>query len=52
MAEGKQVVQVKDKNGNTEIRNIKTGLTDGKYVEVTEGLNVGETILIEDKKVK
>lgn len=52
MAEGKQVVEVKDKSGNTEIRNIKTGLTDGKYVEVTDGLNVGETIIIEAKKVE
>ena len=35
-----------------EIRNISTGLTDGKYVEVTEGLSVGEVVIIEDKKVE
>lgn len=52
MIDGSQVVKVKAENGDIEIRNIKTGLTDGKYVEVTEGLNVGETIIIEDNKVE
>lgn len=52
MINGKQVVKVKVENGDIEIRNIRTGLTDGKYVEVTDGLNVGETIIIEDKKVE
>lgn len=52
MLDGKQVVKVKDENGDIEIRNIKTELTDGKCVEVTDGLNVGETIIIEDKKVE
>jgi len=52
MINGKQAVKVKNENGNLEDRNIRTGLTDGKYVEVTEGLNVGETIIIEDKKVE
>ena len=50
VVEGKQTVKVKDGNGDIEIRNIKTGLTDGKSAEVVEGLNVGETILIENKK--
>ncbi len=52
MVDGKQVVKVKDGNGSIEIRKISTGLTDGKYVEVTEGLNTGEIIIIEDKKVE
>lgn len=50
MLEGKQVVKVKGQNGDVEIRNIKTGLTDGKYVAVTDGLNEGETVLIENTK--
>ena len=50
MVDGKQIVKVKDQNGNIEIRNIKTGLTDGKNVEITEGLNQGEVVLIENKK--
>ncbi|MFZ5965773.1 MAG: efflux RND transporter periplasmic adaptor subunit [Bacillota bacterium] len=50
MVEGKQVVKVKDQNGNILTKNIKTGLTDGKNVEVTEGLDVGETVLIESTK--
>ncbi|QZY54898.1 efflux RND transporter periplasmic adaptor subunit [Crassaminicella profunda] len=52
VVEGKQVVKVKDEGGNIISKNIKTGLTDGKYVAVTEGLNVGETVLIENKKVE
>lgn len=41
---GIQYVDVKGENGN-EKRQIKTGLTDGKYVEVTEGLDVKEVVL-------
>ncbi|WP_432666311.1 efflux RND transporter periplasmic adaptor subunit [Wukongibacter baidiensis] len=52
IVDGKQVVKVKDENGNIEIKTIITGLTDGKYVEVIEGLNLGETIIIEEKKVE
>lgn len=52
MIDGKQIVKIKDKEGNIKTKNIKTGLTDGKYVEVTKGLNVGETIIIEEKKVE
>lgn len=52
MLDNKQVVKIKDVDGNTQIKNIRTGLTDGKYVEVTDGLNVGETIIIEEKKVE
>ncbi|SKC47411.1 efflux RND transporter periplasmic adaptor subunit [Maledivibacter halophilus] len=52
MVEGKQIVKVKDESGNIETKNIKTGLTDGKFVEVIEGINVGETIIIEEKKAE
>ncbi len=52
IVDGKQVVKVKNENGNLETRNIKTGLTDGKYVEITEGLDIGEIIIIEEKKVE
>lgn len=52
MLDGKQAVKVRNKEGNEETRNIKTGLTDGKYVEIIEGLSVGETIIIKENKVK
>lgn len=46
----KQVVEVKDETGNIETRNIKTGLTDGTNVEVTEGLKAGDVLIIRAKK--
>ncbi len=49
---GKQFVQIKNKDGETEKREIKTGLTDGSNVEVTQGLKVGEVIIIEEKNQK
>ncbi|TCO77439.1 efflux RND transporter periplasmic adaptor subunit [Marinisporobacter balticus] len=50
IVDGKQVVQVKDEQGNIEIRTIKTGLTDGNNVEVMNGLKSGETIFVKEKK--
>ncbi len=50
MIDGKQAVKIKDRDGNLETKNIKTGLTDGKYVAVTEGLEVGEIVVIETIK--
>ncbi|SNS61172.1 HlyD family secretion protein/membrane fusion protein, macrolide-specific efflux system [Anaerovirgula multivorans] len=47
MQDGVQIVKVKNPNEETKIRNIKTGLTDGRNVEVQEGLVAGETVLIE-----
>lgn len=44
--DGSTVVEVQTSEGNTEIRKIKTGLTDGVRVEVMEGLVPGETIVI------
>jgi RND family efflux transporter MFP subunit len=52
MLDNNQVVKVKDENNDIQIRKIKTGLTDGKFVEVIKGLDVGETIIIEEKKVE
>lgn len=48
--DGKQVVKVKNEDGNIETRFIKTGLTNGTNVEVTDGLKVGETLIIEENK--
>lgn len=48
--EGKQAVEMKDSNGETIIRYLKTGLTDGKNVEVIEGLDESEKVLIIKKK--
>lgn len=48
-SDGKQTVKVKKQDGSIEVREITTGLTDGKNVAVTSGLNMGETVLIEKK---
>lgn len=48
--EGKQVVETKEKNGEIVTKNIKTGLTDGSNVEVTEGLKAGEVVIVRTKK--
>ena len=48
--DGKQVVEVKDESGSIITKNIKTGLTDVKNVEVVEGLKEGEKIVIKDNK--
>ncbi len=49
IVEGKQVVQVKDEQGHVEPRTIKTGLTDGTNAEVTDGLEIGEILVIKEK---
>ncbi len=43
-AEEGQVVVV-DESGSEEPREVSLGLSDGQFVEVTEGLSVGESIL-------
>ncbi|WP_176461925.1 efflux RND transporter periplasmic adaptor subunit [Anaeromicrobium sediminis] len=43
----KQYVKVKKEDGTVEERKISTGLTDGKSVEVTKGIEIGEIILVE-----
>lgn len=49
-ADGKQSVQVKNAQGALETRIIKTGLTDGKQVEVTEGLNEGDVVVYQTQE--
>ncbi|TDL82774.1 efflux RND transporter periplasmic adaptor subunit [Peribacillus frigoritolerans] len=34
------------KDGPPKIKSIKTGINDGDHVEITEGLNIGETVAI------
>lgn len=46
MVNKKQVVRVKKTDGSIENREIKTGFSDGTNVEVTEGLNEGEIVLV------
>lgn len=50
IVEGKQVVQVKDEQGNITSRTVKTAFTDGINVEVIEGLEVGEVVMIKEKR--
>ncbi|MBA1335098.1 MAG: hypothetical protein HPY66_0720 [Firmicutes bacterium] len=49
---GEQVVEVKKGEGETEVRKIKTGFTDGRNSEVLEGLNQGDRVLIRQKAVR
>lgn len=42
---GKQTVTVRKQDGSNETRQIKTGFTDGKNVEVTSGLKEGESVV-------
>lgn len=48
IVDGKQVVQVKDEQGNITQRTITTGLTDGSNVEVIKGLEASETVIVKD----
>lgn len=50
MVNGQQVVYIQDKDGNKKEQIIKTGFTDGTNVEVVEGLNNRDIVLVEDKK--
>lgn len=42
----KQVVEVKDKQGNISAKQIKTGFTDGTNVEVVNGLEPNDVVII------
>lgn len=44
--DGAQVVEIKGEDGKTAYKKIRTGFTDGHNVEVTEGLQAGDKILI------
>ena len=49
MIEGKQTVEVKTETGELVARQVSTGLTDGFNVEVIEGLEAGEVVIIRQK---
>lgn len=50
MVNNKQVVYVKDSQGNKVQKEIKTGFTDGTNVEVVEGLKAGDIVFVEGKQ--
>lgn len=45
MVNGRQIVQIKEEDGQITEREIKTGFSDGTDVEVVEGLKVNETVV-------
>ena len=47
LAENKSVVYVVN-DGVVEKRQVKTGATDGNYIEITSGLNAGDMVVVED----
>jgi macrolide-specific efflux system membrane fusion protein len=53
--DGKKTVTVKTENSRKrefKTRDVKTGISDGKYTEVLSGLNPNETVVLLDKKKK
>ncbi len=40
-----------DKDGKAQMNRIKIGLTDRKYAQVTEGLNEGDTVVVQGKEI-
>lgn len=46
MINGKQTVEIKDKEGSLTLRQVKTGFTDGTNVEVIKGLQLNETVIV------
>lgn len=47
--EGNSYVLIRDHEGNVIRREVTTGFTDGRYVEIKEGLEEGETVLMENR---
>ena len=45
----KSYVKVKDAKGNVKTQEVVTGFSDGVNVEIVEGLEVGDVVLIESK---
>lgn len=43
---GTPAVEVEKKDGTTTWQKVKTGITDGTYVEIREGLKVGDKVII------
>lgn len=46
MADGKQVVDVLDDAGNVRTVTVTLGMTDGRTVEVTDGLEAGQQVVL------
>lgn len=46
MINGKQTVEIKDKEGSLAQRQVKAGFTDGTNVEVIKGLQLNETVVV------
>lgn len=44
---GVSTVLVKNSDGSTEQKQVTTGFTDGRYVEILSGLSSGDTVLVE-----
>lgn len=47
--DAKSYVKVKDDSGNVQQVEVTTGFSDGVHVEIQEGLQEGDTVLIESK---
>ena len=47
LKEGKQIVLLKDKEGNLFEQEIRTGFSDGRYTEVLSGLSNGDVVYVE-----
>lgn len=45
----KSYVKIKDESGNVKTKEVVTGFSDGVNVEIIEGLEAGEVVLIESK---
>ncbi len=45
--DGKSTVMVKGSDGNGVETTVTTGFSDGQYVEITSGLNEGDTVLVQ-----
>lgn len=50
--DGRAYVQAVDAGGRREERAVQTGLSDGKFTEITDGLNEGDKLLIEQLKTE
>jgi len=42
------LVAVKRKDGTTEVRTVKTGISDGEFMEIVSGLSEGEQVVLSD----
>ncbi len=46
ITQGRQTVVTVSQNGTSEVRPIKTGISNGQFTEVTDGLAEGEQVII------